>query len=275
MSVADQVQAHYTHGALLETIDSQLRAMGKDPAHLALGDLAQIDELHIGGHAATSAFIAKAGFAGPLHILDVGSGLGGPARAFAATAGLKVTGLDLTPEFVDVARTLSARLRLDDRTDFVQGSALDLPFADATFEGAYMIHVGMNIADKATLFRQVRRVLRPGATFAIYDIMRFSDAELAYPLPWSSRPETSFVVEPARYRDALVAAGFEVTAEEDRAAFARAFFEQAAAIAKSNPALTAHRGADFLTKARNLRGLVDAGVVAPYIMIAKAGPVPA
>lgn len=271
MSVDGRVQQHYAHGALMEAIHSSLRALGKDPAHLKLGDLAQIDELHIGGHSATTSFIAKAGFTAPMHILDVGSGMGGPARACAVASGVTVTGIDLTPEYVDVAGELSARLGLAEKTRFVQGSALDLPFPDATFDGAYMIHVGMNIADKEGLFRQVRRVLRPGATFAIYDIMRFSDGELAFPLPWSSEPHTSFVVEPAHYRRALAAAGFAIEVEEDRRVFARTFFDQAAAQQTGgNATALAHRGPDFLTKSRNLRALVNVDIVGPYTIIAKA-----
>ncbi|MDX2203537.1 MAG: class I SAM-dependent methyltransferase [Hyphomicrobiaceae bacterium] len=273
MPVSEQVQKHYAHGALIDAVDASLRALGKDPARLHVGDLVQIDELHIGGHPATADLIARCAFAQGARILDVGSGMGGPARAFAVGAGVHVTGIDLTPEFVDVAQTLSERTGLADRTAFRQGSALDLPIPDAAFDGAYMIHVGMNIDDKEGLFRQVRRVLRPGATFAVYDIMRFAPDALTFPLPWSSEPETSFVVEPERYRAALAAAGFAITAEVDRRAFARAFFKEAAAQAASgNPAALAHRGRDFATKARNLRGLVEAGVVGPYTMLAKAAP---
>lgn len=271
MSVSDRVQEHYAHGALMSAVEDALRALGKDPAKLAVEDLAQIDELHIGGHPATVHFMSACAFANGARILDVGSGMGGPARAFALGAGVHVTGIDLTPEFVDVAKTLSSRLGLLDRTAFQQGSALALPFADSSFDGAYMIHVGMNIDDKEGLFRQVRRVLRPGATFAVYDIMRFAPDTLTFPLPWSSQPETSLVVEPERYRAALASAGFEIAAEEDRRDFARAFFAQVAAQSASvNPAALAHRGRDFPTKARNLRGLVDSGVVGPYTIIAKA-----
>lgn len=271
MSVSDRVQEHYTHGGLIEAVEASLRALGKDPANLKIEDLAQIDELHIGGHPATLHFMAHCAFKPGMRVLDVGSGMGGPARAFALATGAHVTGIDLTQEFVDVAQALSARLGVTDKATFLQGSALDLPFPDAAFDGAYMIHVGMNIEAKDALFRQVRRVLKAGATFGIYDIMKLGSGDLTFPLPWSSEPQTSFVVAPEVYRDALTAAGFEVTEEEDRLASARAFLDKAAAqAAGGNPTALAHRGRDFPTKARNLRGLVNAGILGPRVMIAKA-----
>ena len=184
---------------------------------------------------------------------------------------MHVTGVDLTPEFVAVAQTLSERLGVTDKTDFRQGSALDTGLPAASFDGAYMIHVGMNIDAKDALFAEVRRAVRPGATFGIYDIMRLAPGELKYPLPWSSEPQTSFVAEPGTYRAALEAAGFEIAAEEDRLEFARAFFVQAAAQASAgNSAALQHRGENFVTKARNLRGLVDAGILGPRIIMARA-----
>lgn len=273
MSVDQRVQQHYTHGALLTAVDESLRALGKDPARLQAGDLAQVDELHIGGHEATVGFISACGFTSSMRILDVGSGLGGPARAFALATGAHVTGIDLTPEFVAVAQTLSERVKLTERTAFQQGSALELPFPAASFDGATMIHVGMNIEAKGRLFKEVRRVLRPGATFGLYDIMQLAPGTLRFPLPWSTLPDTSFVVEPAAYRAALTEADFEITVERDKLEFARSFFDQIAAQQAKGPAPPqAHRGPDFPVKARNLRDLVKAGTLGPREILAKALP---
>ena len=135
-----------------------------------------------------------------MHLLDVGSGLGGPARYFARYQGCRVTGIDLTEEFVAVARTLTSRLGMDGQISFQQGSALSMPFAAASFDVATLLHVGMNIADKDRLFSEVRRVVKPGGIFGIYDQMREADGELAFPVPWASVPQTSFVETAATYK---------------------------------------------------------------------------
>src|SRR6266436_4746410 len=124
-----------------------------------------------------------------LRVLDVGSGIGGPARYFAAEHGCRVTGIDLTEEFVRVARSLTARTKLDGLVEFRQGSALEMPFERESFDRAYMIHVGMNIADKAGIFREVRRVLKAGGLFTVFDIVRAKDGAMQYPVPWAASEE--------------------------------------------------------------------------------------
>jgi SAM-dependent methyltransferase len=174
-----------------------------------------------------------------------------------------------------VAESLSRRVGLAERTAFRQASALALPFADASFDGALLMHVGMNIEDKPRLFAEVRRALRPGARFGVYDVMRTADGELAYPVPWASAPATSFLAAPADYRRMLKAAGFKVVAERNRAAFAIAFFQEVrakAAAAGGSPAVGIHlvMGADFPRKIGNLVAGIEAGLVAPVEIVAKA-----
>ena len=120
------------------------------------------------------------------HILDIGSGIGGPARHFAARFGCRVSGIDLTPEFCEVARHLSRLLGLAQKTEFHVGDALAMPFADASFDGAYSMNVSMNIADKAAFYREIRRVLKPGAWLLLSEIARGSGAEMDFPTPWAS-----------------------------------------------------------------------------------------
>lgn len=270
MTIEADVTRHYTSGNLGALIDQSLVALGKDPKHITHDDLLQIDEFHIGGRTATLQLLESCNFKAGQTILEVGSGLGGPARTIAKKTGATVAGVDLTPEFVDVANDLSARTGLADRTRFVTGSALATPFDAASFDGATLIHVGMNIADKPALMREVRRVLKPGATFAIYDIMRRADGDLAFPLPWSTLPTTSFVERSEVYKAALHNAGFEIVAEHDRVPEAQVFFAAMAEQQKVQQVRLTFRGANFKEKSQNLNALVNAGTIGPRAIVARA-----
>jgi len=155
----------------------------------------------------------------------VGCGIGGPARFF-AERGCRVTGVDLTEEFVQVAQRLTRMIKLDGKAEFRQGSALALPFTAGEFDGAYMIHVGMNIADKAGVFREVARVVKPGGQFAIFDIMRSGEAAIEFPVPWAAAAETSFLASVEDYERALEEAGFRVVHRRERTQFAVEFLQK-------------------------------------------------
>jgi len=215
MNLESNVAGHYAHGALAQAIDRALVAAGKDPERLTPADLGPIDEFHIGGGEATAALFAQLGLQAGMRWLDIGSGLGGSARHLAAAYGCIVSGIDLAPEYVEVAGDLARRVGLQGRVDFRQGSALALPFPDAGFDGASLLHVGMNIPDKTAVFAEVHRVLRPGGRFALYEQMRTGDGDLPYPLPWAEDERSSFVETVADYRAHLVAAGFTVEDVED------------------------------------------------------------
>ena len=269
--IEGEVQHHYTHGSLADGIDTSLLALGKDPTSISADDLALIDEFHIGGRPASLALFGQCGFKAGMHLLDVGSGLGGPARTCANACGVHVTGVDLTAEYVEVANQLSSRVGLASVTSFQQGSVLDLPFAEALFDGAYMIHVGMNIAHKLRLFQEVRRVLRPGAVFGIYDVMQLADGALQFPLPWSSIRATSFAEPPQTYRDGLAEAGFEITAEHNKLAAALDFFaENIRRESAGNLPVLAHRGPGWGVKSQNLQAMLKAGRVGPVEIVARA-----
>jgi MPBQ/MSBQ methyltransferase len=274
VNIERDVAGHYTHGALAEAIRAALVASGKDPDHVTPQDLAPVDQFHIGGGEATAALFAQIAPASGAQWLDIGSGLGGPARHLALAYGCQVTGIDLTAEYVEVAGELARMVGLDGQVSFRQGSALELPFADASFDGASLMHVGMNIADKAALFAGVHRVLRPGGTFAIYDVMRTGDAAFAYPLPWAATEATSFVATPQAYRTALAAAGFTVLAERARADFALEFFRamQARLAAQGRSPLGLHIlfGEDAAQKSANMIRNLENGLIAPTEMIARA-----
>jgi ubiquinone/menaquinone biosynthesis C-methylase UbiE len=267
MSVEQNVARHYGQGSLEQAILEALTAAGKDPAHLVPADLAPVDEFHIGGRQATVEFAREFGAVRGMRLLDIGSGLGGASRYFAHEHGCRVTGIDLTDEYVRVAAALAARVGLGEQVSYRQGSASALPFAAGSFDGAYMLHVGMNIPDKAKLFAKVREVLAPDGKFGIYDIMREGEGELAYPVPWAATGETSFLASAADYRRLLEAAGFIVTKARSRRAFAVEFFKQMRArTAESGPSpLGLHilMGVDTPQKVANMIGNLERGLIAP------------
>jgi ubiquinone/menaquinone biosynthesis C-methylase UbiE len=274
MSTEATVAAHYGRSKLEESILAAVRREGKDPEKLAAADLVAVDEFHVGGLEATQELAAQMELRPELRLLDVGSGLGGPARYLASEHGCKVTGIDLTQEFVDAARSLTQRVRLDGLADFRQGSALQMPFAPDTFDGAYMIHVGMNIADKAGIFREVRRVLKTGGLFAVFDIARTGDGAIRFPVPWAISEESSFVARVKDYRDALEGAGFRVEKERGRRAFSIEFTERIMArMAQSGPpALGLHllMGEQAPVMARNMLAMMKDGILEPVELFARA-----
>jgi len=216
VDVSDLVTGHYS--AIEDLASGILRALsgaGVDIDHLGPTDLFPVDQLHAGGAPASRHVLDRLGVEPGVRLLDVGCGIGGTAR-MAAVAGASVTGIDLTPEFVETARTLSDRVGLGDRTEFVVTAGESIPIGDATFDAAVMVHVGMNIPDKTAVFAEVHRVLRPGGRFALYEQMRTGDGDLPYPLPWAEDERSSFVETVAEYRAHLEAAGFTVDDVEDR-----------------------------------------------------------
>ena len=153
-------------------ISAALDAAGTDRATLQPADLAPVDEFHIRGRAATLEIVEALGLTADSHVLDLGSGLGGPARTLAEVTGCTVTGVDLTPEFCEVATALSEWTGLSDRTRFQVGDATATGLADAAVDAALTVHVAMNIANKAGLYAEAFRVLRPGGRFVDYDVLQ-------------------------------------------------------------------------------------------------------
>lgn len=227
------VAAHYTRTGLVDAIRNGADALGKTPETLTVDDLAAVDEFHVGGRQASEAFLNQLTLTPGQEVLDIGCGLGGSARFAATRYGCSVTGIDITPALVDTGTVLCDWVGLSDLVSLRQGSALDLPFQSAAFDAAYMLHVGMNIGDKRQLCAEAHRVLRPGASFGIYDLMRTGEDGLRYPLPWASAPDTNAVAALDDYRDALQAAGFTLIAERDRRDAALEFFASLRARAPS------------------------------------------
>jgi ubiquinone/menaquinone biosynthesis C-methylase UbiE len=206
----EEVERHYGRGRILDSIVASLREAGKDPALLTPADLAPVDEFHIRGREATVELAGRASLKPGLRALDVGCGLGGSARYLAAEHQCRVTGIDLTQEYVDVANALADMVGLSDRVKFEQANALEMPFDDSSFDVVWTQHVQMNIADKAAFYREIARVLRPGGRLLFHDIFAGDGGSLYYPVPWAEEPSISFLAAPGEVRRTLEGLGFVI-----------------------------------------------------------------
>jgi ubiquinone/menaquinone biosynthesis C-methylase UbiE len=249
------VAGHYGGGGhLADSIAEKLRKAGKDMATLRTHDLATVDEFHIRGRKATLEIAEALLLDDSSHVLDIGSGLGGPARTVAETFGCRVTGVDLTPEFCAAATILSGWVGLSHRVDFEQGDATSLRFGDAVFDAAMTIHVAMNIAAKDKLYAEAKRVLKPGSRFAVYDVLQGEGGNVLFPVPWAREPSISHLATPEEMPPLLTAAGFRVLDIRDSSDESLLWFEaMAARLAQAAPAVTfqSFLGDDFPEMARN------------------------
>jgi len=204
----EALNRHYAPGDVWARIVERLRAAGHDPAQLTRDVAAQFDEFHGGGRESTRALARFAGLTPGLRVLDIGCGIGGPARTLAAEFGADVTGIDLTREFVHAATQLSARLGMSAETRFIHGSALALPLAAGSVDVVWSQNMLMNIPDKAQFASEVARVLRPGGLFA-FEAVVLGVGEPHYPAFWAATPALSFLVTADALRGTLTAAGLE------------------------------------------------------------------
>src|SRR6266513_2382585 len=212
------VAEHYGSAGIAERVLAALREAKGPDAPVTPDALAPFDHFHGRGVVATQEIAAQLALQPGERVLDIGSGIGGPARWFAATYGVDVTGVDLTPEFCAAAEALNAATGLGDRVRIIQGSALALPVPDGAFDAAYSQNVIMNIADKRLFYREAFRVLRPGGRLALANLCAGAGGEPYYPVPWATTRETSFLATPDAMRADLLAAGFEIADFRDTTA---------------------------------------------------------
>lgn len=203
-------------------IIAQARQRAGNPETLTAEHLKWFDEMHVGSFFATRHFIPKLGIAATDCVLDIGSGIGGPARYVAESTGAHVTGLDLTPDYKLIAEELSKAVTLQDRTDFITASATNMPLDNGAFDIAYTMHACMNIAAKDALYSEAARVLKNGGRFGIYDTLRGTNSaeSVRYPLPWADDENSSFLLAIEDVLEYLAHAGFTVESTEERAEFA-------------------------------------------------------
>jgi len=246
------VRDHYRATGLAERLKTALAVFGPEDERLTPQQLAPLDHFHTRGIAASAELAKLAGITADMSVLDVGSGVGGPARLLAATAGCRVTGVDLSEPFVEAARYLTERTDLGGQVTFEAASALALPFGDGAFDAVFLQHVAMNIVDRPRLYREIRRVLKPAGRFATYDVVS-NDAELHYPVPWARTAATSFLLSAAATREALEQAGFRTLVWQDDSEAAKAWFERVRASGPPpSPNLSVVMGPEFPALTANL-----------------------
>lgn len=272
----DAVSQHYSHSSLIESIRAGIEQMGKSVDDVTLHHFAPVDEFHIGGRQATEHLMNQLNLTSESHVLDVGCGLGGPARYVTNSYQCRVTGIDLTEDYINAGETINEWVGLSGQIDLQHGSALELPFAAESFDSGYMIHVGMNIEDKSDLFAGINRVLRQGALFGVYDIMKVGEGEIGYPVPWAADESLSKLASPAAYEDSLRSAGFEIVTVDNRRDFALEFFEamrRRTAATTTPPALGLHILMEASTPAKisNMIENLVGGLIAPVEIIARKG----
>ena len=273
INLEQSVRSHYARPDLTRAILDGVRRSGVADETLTPVLLAPVDEFHTAGRATTLKALAMTPIEAGMHVLDAGCGIGGTARHLAAERGCQVTGIDLTPEFIETARQLTKRMGLQHLCRFDQGSVTALPYATASFDAAVSFHVAMNVKHRQSFYQELARVLRPGAPLCLFDVLKGPGAGMRYPVPWAETPVTSFLKSREQTLALLAGAGFSLVAEDNLRRFAIDYFRQVFAQSAEAPPLGLHllTGANSAEKFRNYAAALDAHQIEPVIMVASRG----
>ena len=267
--MTDTIQAQYSTGLSRNNIERALVAAGKDLDRLTPADLAPLEDFHTMGRIATAQLVDLAQIIRRSAVLDAGSGIGGTARYVADRYGCAVTAVDLTDEYCEAHRWLNRLVGLDDSISVHRGDVTELPFPDGSFDVAISQHVQMNVADKARLYRQARRVLTDGGRLALWDIIIGDHRALDFPLPWADTPANSHLVTPDELRAVVQSAGFVIEHWNDLSEQASAVM-QAMLAQPANPLGLHAFVTDFRRKAENLTHALADGRLRAIQAVARA-----
>lgn len=257
-STITEFDHHYAPGNIDAAIEAALIVLGKDDSILTINDLAELDQFHTGGIEMTRTLAQRAMIRASDRVLDIGGGLGGPARLLAQEMGCQVTVVDLTEAYCRNGEKLTERVGLSHRVRFQQGNALDLPFEEGSFEVVWTQHSSMNIPDKTRLYAQIHRVLCPGGRLALHEVTAGSGEPLHYPVLWAQSEGMNFLLPPDALHDTVIKAGFRQQVWNDATDWTLSWFQDRRRAQQSSGApatgLGLHLllGSDFLTMARNL-----------------------
>jgi SAM-dependent methyltransferase len=269
----DDVRRHYGIPVLVEKLLDELKNQGQDPERFKPEALYPYDQLHGRELAATKDHVARLALKPGMKVLDVGSGIGGPARYIAATTGASVDGVDLTHEFVEAAAELTKRCGLAGKAHFHQGDALALPFGGDHFDAAFCLYVAMNIEGKAALAAEIARVLKPGGKVVWSQVVLGGKGAPTFPLPWASSPEYSFLLPPDDLRAAIESAGLKVTKWSDESGIIAVWMRERQAEAKAGKqppsALGLAMGADFAERRRKYAENMMEGRIGSILAVAE------
>ena len=220
------IEDYYTQGDIYERIISLLQRSGIDISNVTRKDIAGIDEFHIRGQAITRELAEAAELQQGMRVLDVGCGIGGPCRYLADEYGCMATGIDITASYIETAKKLSQLTGLQQGTQFVQGSATDLPFPSNSFDVVWTQHVQMNIAGKQLFYSEMTRVLATSGRLAYYDVFSTGSDPVYYPVPWAHNTSLSHLITTGELKKILSGLGLKQQSITDQTAKSIAFYEK-------------------------------------------------
>lgn len=264
---------HWGKGDVYGRIVAALEKMSRPLDTVTMEDLTPVDHFHARGLAATVELADRLPVRAGQHILDIGCGLGGPARYMAKRFQCRVSGIDITGPFVEAGNKLTALLRMQDQVQIRLGDGQRLPYADASFDGAYTQHVTMNVSDRAGFFGEAWRVLKPGAFFALTEHGLGPKGDPYHPVPWSEDGSGAYLITPAETRACLEQAGFADIVMEDTGAQYVAGYRATIAKAEKGelPPLGVHilLGANAPEKTRNSARNIEEGRTHPLLVVCR------